>query len=108
MTILKIFFYGPWDILKLSGMHFGFYVAIMLETLKRTSIFDLNEQGGRSHHQDQGKPLHHAPHFTRNNNIYNPNSGWVRGPSSFPSRQDRDILVLLLCTHVSREGDISF
>lgn len=27
MTILKIFFYGPWDILKLSGMHFGFYYA---------------------------------------------------------------------------------
>ena len=108
MTTLKIFFYGPWDILKLLGMHFGFYVAIMLEILKRTSIFALNEQGGRSYHQDQDKPLLHAPHFTRNNNIYNPNTGWIRDPSYFPSGQDRDILVLLVSTHVSREGDISF
>lgn len=48
-------FYGPWDFLKLSGMHFGFYAATMPETLKRTSIFPLNEQGGGSRHQNRGQ-----------------------------------------------------
>jgi len=75
-------------------MHFGFYAATMPETLKRTSIFPLNEHGGRSHHQNRGKPLLHAPHFTRNNNMYNSNPAWARGAHVPPHLDRRELFYL--------------